>query len=90
MKFNLIINNLNQPYQYGQDITIDKLYTYTYMHLRIPARRSSLGSGYSTPEMDVTLSKKSNSLLNMSRAFELKPSIIRSLTIGSSARKEAF
>lgn len=62
-----------------------KLITQGKAYLRIPARRSSLGRGKSTPEMDVTLSKKSNSLLNMSRAFGEKPSIMYSLTTGNSS-----
>jgi hypothetical protein len=42
-----------------------------------------LGRGKRTPEIEVTLSKKSNSLSNMSRASGVKLSIILSLTAGS-------
>lgn len=59
-------------------------------YLLIPARRSSFGSEKRTPEIDVTFSKKLNSLLNKSRAVGLKPSIIRCLTMGNNVRKLLF
>lgn len=72
---------------YTTHIKDDSSITFTLIetYLRIPARRSSFGIGKSTPDIDVTLSKKSNSLWNKSRALGVKLSIIRCLTRGSNA-----
>jgi hypothetical protein len=49
----------------------------------MPALRSSLGGGKRTPDIEVTLSKKSNSLSNILRESRVKLSIIFCLTAGS-------
>jgi len=57
------------------------------VYLRIPDRRASLGKGKSTPDIEVTLSKKRNSSSYILRASAVKLSMIRFFTLGTISYK---